>query len=151
MLHAGVGMPSSGNDNLVLVRVNTPNKTGVETMVLKRPEWRIPLDLQTLIDANEHLTWETDDWSPIGLTVMGGISHKGRDIHQFWQIEYEPVGCDGYDMSARIAHAVEERAPDIFQELNYDNTEQATLVISVESETTCKRLMNIVWEVIHET
>jgi hypothetical protein len=58
-------------------------------MKLSKPEWRIPENLQSLIDSDEDLTWETDDWLPIQLIVMGGTTYCGRDIDQAWQIEFE--------------------------------------------------------------
>ena len=81
--------------------------------------------------------------------MIGGTSYDGRDIDQSWQIEYEPDECDGYEMLNRILEAVDERDPEIRRELHCDDTEDAAVVIWVESEDTCRRLMALVWPVVH--
>jgi hypothetical protein len=116
-----------------------------------RPEWNIPDNLQSLIDDDEGLTWESDDWSPIQLAVMGGTSYGGRDIPQAWQIEFEPTGSTGYDWSARIEQALREQYPEMTSELHFDDTELSTFVVWVESEETCRRVMEIIWTLIHDT
>ena len=103
------------------------------------------------MESDEDLTWESDRWSPIQLSVIGGTSYNGRDIDQSWQIEYEADGCDGYEMLDRILTAVDENAPDIRPDLHCDDTEDAAVVIWTESEETCRRLMALVWPVVHES
>jgi hypothetical protein len=120
----------------------------IEIMEPNRPEWRIPKNLQALIEDDEDLTWETDEWSPIQLTVMGGTSYCGRDIHQAWQIAFEPTGSTGYNWSARIEEAVKKQYPEMASELHFDDTELSTCVVWVESEATCRRLMEIIWALI---
>ena len=93
----------------------------------KRPEWRIPENLQSLIEADEDLTWETSDWSPILLSVIAGTSYCGRDIPLAWQIEFEPIGSTGYDWSDRIAQAVSDRHPEmIFEPCRFLRGEEVT-------------------------
>lgn len=112
------------------------------------PAWQIPSDLVSLMAADEDLTWESDHWSPVQLSVIGGTSYNGRDIEQSWQIEYEPEDCDGYDFLDRVLAAVAERDPEIENELHCDDTEDAAVVIWAESEDVCRRLMTIIWSLI---
>ena len=118
-------------------------------MESKRPEWRIPENLQSLIEADDDLSWETSDWSPILLSVISGTSY-GRDIPLAWQIEFEPIGSTGYDWSDRIAHAVDEQYPELVDHLHFDDTELSTCVVWVESEAVCRRLIDVVWTLIHD-
>lgn len=115
------------------------------------PQWQIPSNLQSLIDDDDDLTWDTDDWSPIELTVMGGTSFEGRDIALSWQLEYEPDNGDGYEFLDRVLAAVNDAAPDIADDLHCDDTEDATFVIWVESESTCKQLLDIVWSLVDQS
>jgi hypothetical protein len=129
-----------------------------------RPEWRIPADLPELIAADDDLTWETDDWAPIQLSVMAGTTYGERDIPLAWQIEFEPVGRafksgnaklkamdvepDGYGWSSLIAAAMEKHHPEIADDLHHGDTEASACVIWVESEETCRRLVEVVWSLI---
>ena len=115
------------------------------------PEWQIPSDLASLIEDDEDLTWESDHWLPIQLSVIGGTSYQARDIEQSWQIEYEPEDCDGYDLLDRIRSAVAVGDPEIQSQLRCDDTEDAAVVIWVECEELCRRLMAIVWPLVEES
>ncbi|MEP2074028.1 hypothetical protein [Rhodopirellula bahusiensis] len=112
------------------------------------PEWNIPSDLQTLIDADDDSTWDCDDWSPIALTVSGDAQHDGREIELAWQIEYETIGCTGYEFCDRVMAAVETGDPDLASLLNCGDTESAACVIWVETEDACRRLLEIVWPMV---
>ena len=118
-------------------------------MTTSLPEWQIPSDLKALVESDEDLTWESARWSPIQLSVIGGTSYCGRDIAESWQIKYEPHSCDGYEMLDRILTAVDENDPDIRPDLHCDDTEGAAMVIWTESEDTSRRLMALVWPVVH--
>ena len=62
-------------------------------MKAKSPKWKIPKNLQQLIDADSpdgDGMWEDDSWDPILLTVMAGTSYGGRNIPLSWQIEFQP-------------------------------------------------------------
>jgi len=109
------------------------------------PEWQIPSDLRSLIDADDDSMWNCDDWSPIILTVSGDTQHDGRNINLAWQIEYETTGCTGYEFCERVIAAVESAAADLFPLLNCGDTESAACVIWVETEDACRRLLQIVW------
>jgi hypothetical protein len=129
-----------------------------------RPEWRIPADLPELIAADDDLTWETQDWAPIELSVMAGTTYAGRDIPLAWQVEFEPAGPafdganakiaamgvepDGYGWSSLIAAVMQKHHPEIADDLNYGDTETSACVIWVESEETCRRLVEMVWTLI---
>ncbi len=117
-------------------------------MKSKRPEWRVPDDLQSLID--DDLSWETNDWSPILLSVVTNTSYDGRDIPLAWQIEFEPIGATGYEWSDRIAEVVRQRYPEMIDQLHFGDTELSTCVVWVESEAICRQLINVVWALIHD-
>lgn len=115
------------------------------------PEWKIPSDLKLLMESDEDLTWESDNWSPVELSVIGGTSHNGRSIDQSWQVEFEAEESDGYELLDRILIAVDEKDPGIRPDLHCEDTEEAAVVIWVESEDTCRRLMKILWPIVHES
>lgn len=128
----------------------------------KTPQWKIPENLGDLI--SEDASWETDEWSPIVLTVMGGTIYQGREISLSWQIEFIPYGKqfelpngrltalgftpDGYGWADAISSAINQKIPGIHGELHFGDTEQSSCVIWVESERTCKTLMEIAWNMI---
>ena len=74
-------------------------------MKKKPPKWKIPKNLQKLVEADADNMWEDDRWYPILLTVMGGTSYRGRDIPLAWQIEFEPDDKDFEDANEKIAAA----------------------------------------------
>jgi hypothetical protein len=129
------------------------------------PEWRIPPDLEALVRADEDLTWTSHVWAPIELTVMAGTEYAGREIPMAWQIEFEPNGPgfeepnaklsemgldpDGYGWSSLIASVMKKYHPEVADELQYGDTEESACVIWVESEKTCRRLVEVAWTLIH--
>jgi hypothetical protein len=128
------------------------------------PEWKIPSDLSDLIEQDDDLTWESNDWAPLLLTVMGGTSYGGRDIPLAWQIEFDPrapelqassrelsalnLEPDGYGWSTLISSVMKKRHPDLLDELHFGDTEAEACVVWVESEDACKKLINVAWELI---
>jgi hypothetical protein len=104
-------------------------------------------------------------WTPIELSVMAGTEYAGREISMTWQIEFEPNGPgfeepntklskmgldpDGYGWSALIASVMKKYHPDVADELQYGDTEQSACVIWVESEETCRRLVEVALTLIH--
>jgi hypothetical protein len=131
-----------------------------------RPEWRIPADLHDLIAADADLTWATDEWAPLELSVMAGTSYAGRDIPLAWQVEFEPTNPsfeganakisamggepDGYGWSKVIASIMGKYHPDASDELQYGDTETSACVIWTESEQTCRRMVEVIWNLINE-
>lgn len=136
-------------------------------MRVEKPKWRIPHNLQALLDADEDLTWDTDDWLPVQLTVMGGTTYNGRDINQSWQIDFEPDGLefeepnqklaqmgldpDGYGWGTLIHEVIKKYHPEMADEVHFGDCEESTCVVWVESELTCRKLMDIVWMLIFES
>jgi hypothetical protein len=132
-------------------------------MQTTKPDWVIPQDIVDIVTINE--MWEDDRWSPILLTVIGGTKYKGRDIPLAWQIEFEPsdpffdaanrkiealgVEPDGYGWVSVINSVVGNYHPELINELQFGDTEEETCVVWVESEGACRRLMNIVWSLVH--
>ncbi len=132
---------------------------------INMPEWTIPGNLQKLVSADGDGIWEDARWDPVLLTVMGGISYCGRAIPLAWQIEFEPVGDlfaapnakiealglepDGYGWATLIRSVFTKYYPGSADELQFGDVELATCVVWVESESTCKLLMQIVWDLIH--
>ena len=110
------------------------------------PEWNIPPDLRALVDADS--TLDCDDWSPILLTVSGNTQFDGRDIDLAWQIEYETVGCTGYEFCYRVMAAVQTADAELVPLLNCGDTESVACVIWMEAEDACRRLLEIVWPMV---
>ena len=109
------------------------------------PEWQIPPDLRSQIDANNDSAWDCDDWFPIILTVSSDTQYGGQDIDLAWQIEYETTGCTGYEFCDHVVAAVKSSAADLLPLLNCGDTESTACVIWVETEDACRRLLEIVW------
>jgi hypothetical protein len=137
-------------------------------MNAKTPEWNIPKNLQELIDADSpdgDGMWEDGSWDPILLTVMAGTSYGGRDIPLSWQIEFQPgderletankrledleLEPDGYGWAKLIEDVFAKEHPELADELHFGDTEAATCVVWVESESTCKTLIEVAWSLIH--
>ena len=112
------------------------------------PEWKIPTDLRALLDADDDSIWHCDEWSPLLLTVSGDTRYGGRDLNIVWQIEYETVGCTGYEFCDRVMAAVQNTDAALVPLLNCGNTEAAACVISVETDDACRRLIEIVWPMV---
>ena len=134
-------------------------------MQADKPAWTIPDDLSALIADDEDLTWTTDAWAPIELSVMAGTEYGGRDIPLAWQIEFEPsapafrkansklagmgLDPDGYGWSTLIDSVMRKYHPGLADELHHGDTETSTCVIWVESEDTCRQLVDVVWTLIY--
>jgi hypothetical protein len=137
-------------------------------MTLRSPKWKIPKNLQQQIQDDSpdgDGMWEDDLWDPILLTVMSGTSYQGRGIPLSWQIEFEPdderleaaneeieasgLEPDGYGWAKFIAATFEKDHPDLLPQLHFDDTEEATCVVWVETESTCQVLTETVWKLIH--
>jgi hypothetical protein len=128
------------------------------------PVWDIPDNLAELVAENE--AWEDESWAPILLTVMGGTSYQGRDIPLSWQIEFEPsdeefeaanekiesLGAtpDGYGWANVIQSVVAKHHPEMVDELHLGDTDESACVIWVESEPTCKVLIQVAWGLINK-
>lgn len=128
------------------------------------PEWKIPENVLELVDAGGGF-WEEDRWLPILLTVMAGTSYNGRDIPVAWQIEFQPDGRafeatnsklkergadpDGYAWASLIQDIFEKDHPEKMEELHFGDTEDFTCIVWVESEDSCRRLMEVAWNLIH--
>jgi len=129
------------------------------------PDWMIPEDLQQLVEADKDGIWEDTRWEPVLLTVMSGTSYGGRDIPLAWQIEFEPDGelfvsrnakltelglePDGYGWATLIKSVFMKYHPEVADELQFGDTESATCIVWVETEATCRLLMQVVWSLIH--
>lgn len=132
-------------------------------MQIAKPDWSIPKNIAEIVADDE--MWEDDRWSPLLLTVIGGTSYKGRDIPLSWQIEFEPsdetfdsanekiealgVEPDGYGWANVIASVVAKYHPELTDELQFGDTEEEACVVWVESEDTCKTLMNVIWSLVY--
>ncbi len=129
-----------------------------------QPEWRIPADLPALIAGDDDLTWVTDEWAPLALSVVAGTTYAGRDIPLAWQVEFEPTDPafegpnakiaamghepDGYGWSKVIASVMAKYHPDVSDQLQYGDTDISACVIWSESEETCRRLVEVIWQLI---
>jgi hypothetical protein len=139
----------------------------MSTSKAKTPKWNIPENLQALIDADSSDgdgIWEDDSWDPILLTVMAGTSYGGRDIPFSWQIEFQPsdvrleeankaieargIESDGYGWAKLIEDVFVRDHPELADELHFGDTEIDTCVVWVESESTCKTLIEVTWSLM---
>jgi hypothetical protein len=130
------------------------------------PKWQIPADLEQLLNADDGGMWEDNSWAPIVLTVMKDITLEGRAIPMAWQIEFHQYEVQSESANQKIENlgiepnslgweifltgVIEERHPDIVDELHFDS-ETDTCVVWVESEETCKRLIQVAWSLIHDS
>jgi Immunity protein 51 len=127
-----------------------------------QPKWEIPEDLRDLVEEDE--SWESSDWDPIELSVIGGTLYKGRPIDLSWQIEFDPqdprvqpaternkqngLDPDGYGWATLVKAVVDKYHPEIANEVQFGGTEESALVAWVESEDSCKTLMQVAWNLI---
>jgi hypothetical protein len=128
------------------------------------PEWSVPANLTELLAENFDV-WEDERWHPVLLSVLGGIHYEGRDIPLTWQIEFyvsEPelaaasakiaasgFEADGHGWAQAIGSAVGRQHAALAEELHFEDTDADTLVVWVESEESCRLLMNVVWNLVH--
>ncbi|GEM_PF-1253122 len=133
-------------------------------MRASRPSWNIPADLPSLIEADEYGIWDDDSWSPVLLTVMKGVIYQGRLVPLVWQVEFEPYGeefeagssrlaelgldQDGYGWATLIEETAKKYHPEIADELQFGDTEADTCVVWVESEASCRILMEMIWTIL---
>ncbi len=121
--------------------------------------WNIPPNIAALVAADPDKTWESVDFEPIRLSVIGGTAYAGRPIPLAWQIEFDPddvantnandlIGKlghepDGYGWAALISAQVAQRFPELEAQLHLGDTEEATCVIWVEGEDICRKLCEV--------
>src|SRR5262249_32274830 len=126
------------------------------------PKWNIPKNLKKLVE--EDGMWEDERWDPILLTVMPDTSYEGRDIPLTWQIEFDPfddrletagrrieasgIEADGDGWSSVIEKEFSRRYPKLAGEFHSDS-ESSTCVVWVASESACRKLMELVWSLMH--
>lgn len=139
-------------------------KFSIVCSMVDMPEWKIPENFLDLVEAGGGF-WEDDQWLPILLTVMVGTSYNGRDIPVAWQIEFQPDSKvfeatnaklkaqgsepDGYAWASLIQDVFEKNRPGLLEELHFGDTEDFTCIVWVESEETCRQLMEVAWNLIH--
>ncbi len=130
-----------------------------------KPVWQIPNDLSALIAADDDLTWTTHEWAPIELSAMAGTTYNGRDIPLAWQIEFDPsarafdeanakianLGLEpnGYGWSTLIDSVMRKYHAALADELHHGDTDASACVVWVESEQTCRHLVDVVWTLIY--
>jgi hypothetical protein len=131
---------------------------------MKSPKWNVPKNLKKLVEEEGGI-WEDDRWEPILLSVMTDTNYGGRDIPLAWQIEFQPdderfkaanqalealgLDSDGYGWAERIEAVFNKEYPKLASQLNFGDTESDACVVWVETESTCKTLVEVVWALIH--
>lgn len=126
--------------------------------------WRIPKGLAKILRSEG--MWESERFDPILLTVMSDTSYQGRDIPLAWQIEFDPfddrldvankriktagIEPDGDGWSEVIQKRFSAMHPTLAGEFHSDS-ESSTCVLWVESEGACRKLLELVWSLIHPT
>lgn len=127
------------------------------------PIWKIPKNLKKLVE--EDGMWEDERWDPILLTVMSDTSYEGREIPLAWEIQFDPfddrletaksrieasgIKPDGDGWSDVVQEEFGRRYPKLAGELHTDS-ESSTCVLRVESEATCRKLVEVVWALMHQ-
>jgi len=125
------------------------------------PKWSVPNNLNQLIEDGDGM-WEDERWSPIILMVMSGTS-KSRYV---WQIEFDPfvrkfaaaskrlkamsIDPSGDGWSQVIEREFIVRYPKFAREFE-DDSESSTCVVSVQSESACQKLLELIWSMMHLT
>ncbi|HNX53152.1 MAG TPA: Imm51 family immunity protein [Pontiellaceae bacterium] len=132
------------------------------------PSWSIPSNLEEIIDSDDGGIWDdAETFAPMTLSVMKGTEYDGREIPHAWQIEFEPeseeceitnerissmgLEADGYGWATLIDSVVRKYHPEIADELNFGDTDTASLVVWVESEATCRKVAEVAWNLIFAT
>lgn len=129
----------------------------------KLPKWEVPDDLRQIVVENE--VWECDALHPIQLSVWGDTVYKGRPIELSWQIEFDPydealqaagerlqsmgIEPDGYGWATLINSVIQKYHPEIAEEVQFGDTEEAACVAWVESEQSCRTLVQVAWSLVH--
>jgi hypothetical protein len=127
------------------------------------PKWKIPAKIRKHVEDEGGL-WEDERFDPVLLTVLSGNSYKGREIPLTWQIEFDPfderlatasekirasgIEPDGDGWSQIIEKEFARRHARLASEFHSDS-ESSTCVIWVESGRACRRLIELVWSLIH--
>jgi hypothetical protein len=126
------------------------------------PKWKIPKNIEKRVEYEGGM-WEDERFDPILLTVISDTSYQGREIPLAWQIEFDPsdrlaaaneeiqalgIEPDGDGWSEVIQKRFAKRHPKLAKELHSDS-ESSTCVIWVESEGACRKLIAIVWDLLH--
>jgi len=139
-------------------------KAAPEPVASSLPKWQVPGDLKKSVAAAGG-SWEEERYDPLLLTVSTGTTHDGREVPLSWQIEFDPfderleaagerlerrgVEPDGDGWSSVIQKAFRKRFPKLAREL-HDDSETSTCVLWVESETACKRLVELIWSMLYK-
>jgi hypothetical protein len=128
------------------------------------PKWTMPKNLEELVEQNDGL-WDDDRWKPILLTVMSDTSSGSRKIRLSWQLEFDPyakpfkaagkrlleangVEPDGDAWTNLIQREFAKHYPGLVDELDSDS-ETSTCVMQVQSEETCRKLLELIWSRVH--
>lgn len=129
------------------------------------PEWKIPKNIERVVD-DEGATWESELFAPLRLMVISDTSSRGGKIPLRWQIEldidlhdkqYASAGekikamgnePDGDGWTELIGKEFAKRYPKYATEFDSDS-EMSTCVVSVESESACQKLIELVWSLIY--
>lgn len=123
-------------------------------------KWDVPKNIYEIVYADEDFTWEDNSWEPILLSIFGDTSYEGRDIPLSWQVEFAPYGapfnkrneqlsnlgkeCDGYGWANLINTIFIEHYPRLVNQLNFHDTDTSTCVVWTETESTCKKIIEVV-------
>jgi hypothetical protein len=144
-------------ENYVDNYVITPNTT---VRHRRLPKWKIPKDLIKRVE--EEGDWESDRFAPVHLLVMPGTGRKALD----WQVELDidledkqyanaaekikAMGNepDGDGWTELVEREFTKRYPKLAREFSSDS-EMATCVVLVKSETACKKLLEVIWSLIY--
>jgi hypothetical protein len=128
-----------------------------------RPNWLMPPDLAEIIDEDGE--WEDPSWDPLLLTIAGDTRLDGRLIKRAWQLTlwpgdafFAPLNAalktqgnkaDGHAWSDLLHLEVGRHAPALALRL-HDDSDAATCVIWVETETDGRMLMERAWTYLHD-
>jgi len=126
------------------------------------PKWAMPKNLKELVEKNDGM-WEDERWKPVLLTVVSDKSIRGRKIPWSWLLEFDPydkrvkaagkqikargVEPDGHAWSNLIEKEFAKCHPELARQFDSDS-EMSTCVVSVKSESACKKLMELIWSLI---
>jgi hypothetical protein len=128
------------------------------------PKWTMPKNVEELVEQNDGM-WVDERWNPILLWVMSDVSSRGRKIPLTWQLQFDPyvkpfkaagkrlieargVEPDGHAWTNLIEREFTRCHRELADELNSDS-EIGTWVMQVGSEETCKKLLELVWSLVH--
>ena len=93
------------------------------------------------------------------------LTPSPRVLRMLGQIEFEPcseefkggnsrleslgLDADGYGWATLINSVFKKYHPDLLNELQFGDTEEAACVVWVENESTCRTLAEVTWNLIH--